>query len=171
LGTGCSPCARCTGQGNDCVDPNGTNGKPTFRGRVRQSWVSEICNHFTDIAAWIRKSFKIFMQKLTFLETRPLLANFQKCVPKGFMATQIHVSCVNFVKFGWPEIGKVVHYLLDKKEQSFGSLSRPWFCTDCARNLIGPAPDNILGVPQISSKSVHFRWSYSRTREHCWNAP
>jgi len=25
--------------------------------------------------------------------------------------------------------------------------------------------------PQISSKSVHFRRSYSRTREHPWNAP
>jgi len=35
----------------------------------------------------------------------------------------------------------------------------------------GPAPDNILGVPQILSKSVHFRRSYSRTRERHSNAP
>jgi len=57
----------------------------------------------------------------------------------------------NFVKFGWPEIGKVVRYLLDKK--NFGWLSRSHFCTDRPRNLSGPAPDNILGLPQISSES------------------
>ena len=33
------------------------------------------------------------------------------------MATQIHVLCANFVKFGWPKIGKVVRYLLDKKNK------------------------------------------------------
>ena len=38
-------------------------------------------------------------------------------------------------------------------------------------NVSGPAPNNILVFPQISSKSVHFRRSYSRTREHRWNAP
>jgi len=30
----------------------------------------------------------------------------------------------------------------------------------------GPAPDNVLRELQISFKSVHFRRSYSRTREH-----
>jgi len=49
--TGCSSCARCTGQGNDWVDSMGTNGKPTFRRRPNRSWVSAICNHFADIAA------------------------------------------------------------------------------------------------------------------------
>ena len=28
-----------------------------------------------------------------------------------------HVLCANFVKFGWPEIGKVVRYLPDKKNK------------------------------------------------------
>jgi len=59
-----------------------------------------------------------------------------------------------------------VRYLLDKKKQNFCSLSCSPFCADRAQNLWGPAPDNILGVPQTSSKSVHFRRSYSRTREH-----
>jgi len=40
-----------------------------------------------------------------------------------------------------------------------------------APKICWTAPDNILGVPQISSKSVHFRRSYSRTREHRSNAP
>ena len=31
--------------------------------------------------------------------------------------SQIHVLCANFVKFGRPEIGKVVRYLPDKKNK------------------------------------------------------
>ena len=64
----------------------------------------------------------------------------------------------------WPsEIGKVVRYLPDKKKQKIGPCSRSSFCVDCTQNLTGPAPDNILGVPQISFKSVYSRRSYSWT--------
>ena len=104
-------------------------------------------------------------------EKRPLRANFHKRFPKGFMRTRKHVSYANFVKFGRPEVGKVVRYLLDKKKQNFGTRSRSRFWADRAQNLSGPAPDNKLGVSQISSKSVHFRRSYSRRRKHRWNAP
>ena len=76
----------------------------------------------------------------------------------------------NFVKFGRPEVGEIARYLMDKK-QNFGSSSRSRFCADRAQNLSGTAPNHRLGVPQISSKSVHFRRSYSRTREHRSNAP
>ena len=41
--------------------------------------------------------------------------NLQNSVPKGFIGTPIHVMCVNFVKCGLPEIGKVVRYLPHKK--------------------------------------------------------
>jgi len=105
-----------------------------------------------------------------FLEKDPLRANFQKNIKQGFTTSQNHVLCANFVKCGWPEIGKVVRCLPDKK-QNFRKVSRSRFCADRAQNLSGPAPNNILGVPKISSKSVHFRRSYSRTREHSWNAP
>ena len=50
-------------------------------------------------------------------------------------------------------------------------LARSRFCADRAQNLSEPAPDNILGVPQISYESVHFQSSYSRMREHRRNAP
>jgi len=53
-----------------------------------------------------------------------------------------------------------------QKKQNFKSLSRCRFCADRAQHLSGLAPDNILGVSQISSESVYFRRSYSRTREH-----
>jgi len=100
-----------------------------------------------------------------FLKKDPLRANFQNNIPKERTISQNHVLWANFVKFGRPEVGKVVRYLPDKK-QKFGSRLRSRFCADRAQNLLGPAPNNILGVPQISSKSVHFRRSYSRTREH-----
>jgi len=56
-------------------------------------------------------------------------------------------------------------------QKNFRKVCRSRFCADRAQNLSEPAPNNRLGVPQISSKSVRFRRSYSRTRERRWNAP
>jgi len=41
--------------------------------------------------------------------------------------SQNHVLFANFVKFGQPEIGKVVRYLPDQKEQKIGPRSRSRF--------------------------------------------
>jgi len=57
-----------------------------------------------------------------------------------------------------------VHYLPDKKN-NFGSLSNCHYCTDHAQNMPGPVPNIWLTLFQVSSKSVHFWWSYSRMRE------
>jgi len=97
-------------------------------------------------------------ENVRFGKNDPLREDFENFVPKRFTASQIHVLCANFVKFVRPEIGKVV-------------LSRSRFCADGAQNLPGPATNNVLTPPQISSKSVHFRRSYSRTRERRSNAP
>ena len=85
------------------------------------------------------------------------------CNHCGVMAVWIRKT----LKFGRPEIGKVVRYLPDqKKQQNFVWLFSSRYCADRAQNLPRPAPDNVLTVLQISSKSVHFRRSYIRTREH-----
>jgi len=47
----------------------------------------------------------------------PLRDDFENFIPKKFTTSQNHVLCANFVKFGRPEIGKVVHYSPDKKQQ------------------------------------------------------
>jgi len=52
-----------------------------------------------------------------------------------------------------------------EKQNKFAWLSSCRCCTNRARNLPRPAPDNVLRVFRISSKSVCFRRSYSRTRE------
>jgi len=61
--------------------------------------------------------------------------------------------------------------LRDKKRQNFAWLSSSRYCADRAQNLPGPVSDNVPRVLQISSNSVHFRQSYTRTREHHKNGP
>jgi len=79
-----------------------------------------------------------------------LQEDFQDFVAKGFTTSQIHVLCANFLKFSRPEISRVVvHYLPDKKQQNFSSLSRSRFCTNHAQNLPGPAANNVLRVPKF----------------------
>ena len=50
-------------------------------------------------------------------------------------------------------------------------LSKCRYCTDCAQNLPGSTPNNVLRVLQISSISVHFQLSHSRMHEHHQTAP
>jgi len=52
-----------------------------------------------------------------------------------------------------------------QKTQNFGCLSNCRYCADRAQNLPVPAPNIWLTIFQISSKLVHFRRSYSWTRE------
>jgi len=88
-----------------------------------------------------------FWRKICVFLNVPLCGNFQNSVPKGFTISPIHVLCVNFVKFGRPEISKVVHYLPDKKKQNFASLCR--LCADFAQNLAVSAADNVPRLPKF----------------------
>ena len=53
-----------------------------------------------------------------------------------------------------------------KNQEKISAASYTRYCADRTQNLSWPAPNNVLTVLQISSKSVHFRRSYSRAREH-----
>jgi len=76
---------------------------------------------------------------------------------------QVNESELIPMKFGRQEIGKIVFCLPEKKQnKNFTWLSSCRYCTDSAQNLPGPAPDNLLKVLQISSKSVHFWRIYRR---------
>ena len=119
-----------------------------------------------------RKSLKIFREKFPpFGKNDPLRENFQNFVPKGFIATQIHMLLANFVKFSCQEVGEIARCLNHENKQNVALLSRSRFSADRAQNVPGSAANNVLRAPRISSKSVHFRWSYYRTREHRSNAP
>ena len=60
--------------------------------------------------------------------------------------------------------GEIVRFFTGPKK-NFGCLSDFRYCAYRTQNLPGPAPNNVLTVLQLWSKSVHFRRSYSRTRE------
>ena len=79
------------------------------------------------------------------------------------MATPIDLLCSNVEKFVRREIGETCVIRVTKKTK-FRLPLYCRYCSDRAQNLSGPAP--ALGSHfQISSKSVHFRRSYSRTRQ------
>jgi len=125
---------------------------------VRELWGPEI-----------KSRWRFFQKSCLFGKNDPLWGNFQNIVPKGFTASWIHVFCANFVKFGRLEVDEIARCLPDQK--NFGWLFCSHFCADRAQNLPGPAASNVLRVRQISSRSVHFWQSYSRTREHRSNVP
>jgi len=56
--------------------------------------------------------------------------------------------------------------LLTSQKKFRFPLKLSLYCADRAQNLSWPAPNIWLTMFQISSKSVHFRWCYSRRREY-----
>jgi len=81
--------------------------------------------------------------------------------------------CSDFVKFGRREIGEIVRCLPDKKIRlALHSLQLSLLATArIAPQICHVQPPTMYSVLRISSKSVHFRRSYSRTREHRQNVP
>jgi len=157
FGKNCSPCARSTGRGNDfeliptvygwkANIPQACQPVMTFRDLYS---LQRNCGRKSEIVDCDQAKLEVFWKK------RPLTGKF----PKKYSERTHHLSESRLVC-------KVVRYLPDKKKQNFGTRSLCRLCDDRAQNLSGPAPNNKLGVPQISSKSVHLRRSYSRTREH-----
>ena len=103
-----------------------------------------------------------------------ILAFFGKTTPYGKMfkilfqmlSSRHRSTC--YVQISWNLAdGKSVKSCvahLTKKFRLALQLSLYW--ADRTQNLPGPAPDNVPRVHQISSKSVHFQSSYSRTRRN-----
>ena len=81
------------------------------------------------------------------------MANFHKCFVKGNVDAETRLVC-KFCEIlaDQKSVKSRVAHQTEKKTQNFGTLSCSRFCADRAQNLSGTAPDNILGVPQISSK-------------------
>ena len=160
-------CTECTGQRNNLefipmVEMETKNPVEGYFG----SEFPTICNNCGDMAAWIRKTLKIFENFFAFLEeTAHWSKIFWNTVPKVFIVKPISMLCSNFVKFGRREIAEIVHYLTKR------------ICLALQLSLLrGSCPNSAwasplqCGVLQILSKSVHFRHSYSQMREHCQNA-
>ena len=130
-----------------------------------------ICNYCVVMAARSRRRWISVTNVCVFLgKTTPYGKIFKILFQKFSSGHRSTSLCSNFVKFDRREIGEFVRYLPNKNTK-FCCLSNCRYCADRAQHLPGPAPNNVLRVLQISSKSVHFRRSYSRTHEHSQIAP
>jgi len=76
------------------VDSNGTNEKSTFRRFAKPSWLSTICNHFVDIAAWSLKLLTMLTQKLIFLGKKTPYGQILKHVFRKDSPSLRSTSCV-----------------------------------------------------------------------------
>jgi len=128
---------------------------------VRELWGPEVGS------CWV------FSRKVVFLEKMPPYGKiFKNCSERIHEDVDRSTYCsqISWNLADRKSVKSRVAYLT-KQKQKISKHSRSSFCADRAQNLSVPAPDGILGVPQISSKSVHFRRSYSQTRERRSNAP
>ena len=127
------------------------------------------CNHCRVMTVWPELARPgIFRSNFYFFEKNgPLWENFHSSVSIVFTASGSTLLCWNVVKFSGREMAEIVRYLQDKKKRNFGSLSNCLYCANRAQSLPKPAPTfgSQITMFQISSKSVHFRRSYSPTRE------
>ena len=73
--------------------------------------------------------------------------------------------CSNFVKCCRAEIGEIVRLLHDQKNK-ISAASQTVVLRGSRPKSARASPNNVLTVLQTSFKSVDFRRSYSRTREH-----
>jgi len=124
---------------SDSTNSFATGGAENFRENAPQFWV---------IAVWNQKSLAILSKKIAYLEKDSLRGNFQNFVPKEFIATQIHVLCANFVKFGRPEVGEIARCLPHKNTKirlarSLSLLrgSRPKSARDSGKQCTHSAPN------------------------------
>ena len=165
---GVGSCTECIGQRNDfelipmVKIETGHSVEGSFGNEFRS-----IYNHCEVMAAWSRTTLKKIVFFAFFWKKRPLTGTFQTSVLKGFIATSIAV----LFKFReiWPTGNRWNRTLLTWQKNSPGS---PALATArIAPKIYQGQPENVLRVLQISSKSVHFRQSYSRTRKHRQNGP
>jgi len=101
-----------------------------------------------------------------FFEKRPLVMKFSKFCSESLHRDTDRRCCVQYsCKLSDGKSVKACVIYLTKNKHFFGSLSNCGYCADRAQSLLWPAPNIWLTTFQISSKSVHFRRTYSRPRE------
>ena len=129
-----------------------------------------ICYHCKVLAAWSSQNGKIFWVIFVFFFGKTtLMIKFSKfCLETLHRDTDRRCCLQNSWKLS---DGNRWNHALFMWPKKIGSLSNCRYCEDHSQSLPWPAPNIWLTTFQISSKSVHFWWSYSRPREGRQNAP
>ena len=164
-------CTECTGQGNDFELISSV--KMETRHPVEGSFGNECpstYNHCRVMEAWSRKTLKNFNFCVFFGETTPYGKIF-KILFQNDLSQHESTCCIQILwNFADGKSVKSWVAYLTKNKISHGSSARataritPKICQG------QPHAHNVFRVLQISSKLVHFRRSYIRTREHCQSA-
>jgi len=151
-------CLENTAQGNDFELI--LTVKMETRRHVEGSFSCEfpaICNHCRVMAAWSRKMLK-YCEK------------FSKLCSETF-----HCLADRRLVFKFREIWRTWSRwncgLLTWQKTKFRLPLQLSVLRGSRPKSARPAADNVIRELNILSKSVHVRQSYSRTREHCQNAP
>jgi len=152
-----------------------SNGKMETRNPVQGYFGREfpaIRNHCGVIVAWNHKTLKNFMYFCVFWGKTTHCGKIFKILFRKFSLRHRWTCCVHIPwNLADGKLVKSCNCLPDKKTKfrlvfqlSLLRISHPKSARDSLRQCTQSAL-------QISSKSVHFRRSYSRTREHRQNAP
>jgi len=126
---------------------------------------SAICNHCGIMPAWSRKTLTIFEKFLCFFGKRTPYGKIFKILFRKLLSRHRSMFCfqISWNLADGKLVKSCVAYLTKRQNFVWLSSCRCW--APRTRNLPWPAPNNVLRFLQISSKSVHFRRSYSLTRE------
>ena len=97
----------------------------------------------------------------------PLRASFHNCFPNAPQRTRKHVFLCKFREI-WPTGSR---WIFNRQKNKISARAPAAASARIVPKICQGQFQTIYWVPQISSKSVHFRRSYSRTREHRSNPP
>jgi len=123
-----------------------------------------ICNHCGVMTAWSRKTWKFLKQFLRFFRKNdPLWQNFQNSVWKVFTASPIDVVVFKCRKVC--PMGNRWNCALFTSQTKFRLPLKLPLLRRSRPKSARASPNIWLTMFQISSKSVHFWWSYSWTRD------
>jgi len=162
------PCTDSAVQRNDWVDSNGKNAKSTFCRAI--ILVDMVVSFYRSISLRSYSGLKISATNLRLLKKTTPYGEIFKILFRKDSPPHRSTSCVQIL---WnladgKSVKSCVIYLT--KKQNIASLSRSRFYRIAPKICQGQRQTIFSRVPQISSKSVHFRRSYSRTCEHDWNS-
>jgi len=155
-------CTECVGQENDFELI------PAVKMKTRHPVEDHLVMNFRRsviiaelLRPWSHKKLKKWFF-LCLLEKRPLKGKCSK-----FCSERIPRHTDRRVVFKFREIWPTRNRraLLTWQKTNYASICNSRYCADRAQNLPEPATLNVLRVVQISSKLVHFRRSYIRTRK------
>ena len=158
-------CTECTGQENELEFI------PTVEMETRHhvegifgNEFPTICSHCGVMAAWSRSTWKN-CHFLRFMEKRPVTGKFQKFCSESFHRdTDRHVV----FKFRgiWLTGNRRNRALFTGQKTKLCLVPQLSLLRGSRSQSVGASPRQCTQSAAISSKSVPFRWSYIRTREH-----